>query len=298
MAIALCIVVENKIGVFGLIRGQLAEYNYTSLLSYSVASIVLIGCIKKFGDAKSYDLECNLSICYMCTVLPIGAFSLTQFYPISDGLHAWWAVGTALPAAAYLINESSELKKQFNRERNIAILASLCLFFTLASIAVNATVIRGLPIHAVLQKNGSLLKNVRSVDEETSNVVRQASILTTSNPKLILLESGHGSFLDILGSPGSRRAYSECKIKPLYLIPKEQYSATLSCLQSLRNKGWDVAITDYGGNRSGEPRKIGKLQITQWAFLSYAGEPEIIKEASPGMFARKSDGDFVYWSIN
>ena len=106
------------------------------------------------------------------------------------------------------------------------------------------------------KKNGSLLKNVRSVDEETSNVVRRASILTTSNPNLILLESGQGSFLDILGSPGSRRACSECKIKPLSSIHREQYSVTLSCLQSLRNKGWDVAITDYGGNRSGEPRNI------------------------------------------
>jgi hypothetical protein len=298
VAIAISMVVGNKIGVLGLIRGQLAEPNYTRLLSYSVASIVLIGCIKKFTNAKSYDLESNPNISYMCTVLPIGVFSLTQFYPLSDGLHAWWAVGTALPAAAYLINERSELKKQLNRERNIAILASVCLCFTFGSVAVNATVIRGLPIHAVLQKNGSLLKNVRSVDEETSNVVRRASILTTSNPNLILLESGQGSFLDILGSPGSRRAYSECKIKPLSSIPKEQYSVTLSCLQSLRNKGWDVAITDYGGNRSGDPRNIGKVQITQWAFLSYAGEPEIVKEAPPGMFARKSDGDFVYWSMN
>lgn len=290
-------IIGNKLDVLGFAQGNLETSNYTKAFGYIIAVIIVFGSIK-LALKRDSVFTSSSAISYLCTAIPIGLFSLTQFYPVTDPFHVWWAIGTSLPAATYLILETGN-------NRSISVLTILSpvfivtsIIFTVSSFIITFKMIKSTSFESVLDKKSTnvFLKDIRSADVKSSNIMQAAYNLNRIDPRSIILEAGYGTFLDLMNSPEARKAYSKCKIIPLLYIDAYGYTDRLSCLKTLKKKGWSVYITNYGS--SSKERTIDNKLIATYAILDYSEEPKIVKESKVGTFTRRNFGNFIYWDLN
>jgi hypothetical protein len=238
---------------------------------------------------------------YRWAVLPIGFASLTQFFPINDPMHCWWAVATALPAAALLIQGWFARSWQGQPHG----ILWLPIGLNVAGLGLTARILTSELSRLHLQPLSSppsragLLRGIRSVDPQMASTTAALRALALHHPQLILVEAGQPPLFDLYSSPRANRARARCRIGPLIALPVADYAPLLGCLQTLRREGWDVIVT-HNSPVNGNPRRDGPDWQAWWAIVRQGPVPPIVRFGRHDGSAQFSDGviqGMRYWRL-
>jgi hypothetical protein len=300
LAAMLIISISSKaIDLRNITNGTISSPDYVLLICYSIAGLVLIGSIFTLAELRQSSRSLSKDAVYSAIIFPVGLFSLSQFYPIPDPFHAWWAVGTALPLAAWVVGDLARKRSLVWSSNLIAISLSLCFLFTTWSFAIHAKNLSKYNFQEIEQgkSNAGFLGEIKSADLETVGLLNDAKNLVDSNPKTIILESGPGSFVDLMNSSTARKALAFCKIKPLGSISQDKIDENLRCFKQLKSSGWSVALTNNSSYLTSKERFVQDVKVLPWAVLEPVGEtpfPEISKSSKQG----RSYNKLTYWLLD
>jgi hypothetical protein len=236
---------------------------------------------------------------YGLTVLPIGLFSLLQFYPVLDPWHAWWSVGTALPAAAYIAEGWSQQRLRGDQSALLALFTALnvvALAFT--SWVLKVDIARNPYLFLAPPQSDDFFAGIRTVDGQAVATGASLRQLVAANPRLIILEAGPTSLFDLFATSASRRARTKCLIRPLQTVRPAEFPPLLSCLQQLKAQGWEVVITN-SNNPKNNDTKFGKAWAAPYAIVSQGETPKLVRAArEKGIsFRQRSQGSIIYWQL-
>ncbi len=298
--------------------GLISRPDHVITLSYLIASLLVIETLRQLllrlergrrGVSRSAGAtlaslvhhEGGAAVAYRWAALPIGLASLTQFFPINDPMHCWWAVATALPAAALLLQDNLDRRWQGRPE----LLLWLPIGLNAAALGLTARMLTSelgkLPLYELSSppSRPALLRGIRSVDGPTARSIAALQALAQQHPQLILLEAGQAPFFDLFSSPAANRARARCPIKPLIAVPGAEYRHLLSCLQTLRREGWDVVVT-HNSPVERHPRRDGPNWRAWWALVRQGPVPDIVRFGRRNGSAHFSDGAIQgmrYWRL-
>jgi hypothetical protein len=309
-----------RFGDYGerMANGWVSRPVHVTTLSYLIASLIVIASLRQLlqrlarirhnssggvraGLAALVRHELGAAEAYRWAVLPIGFASLTQFYPINDPMHCWWAVATALPAAALLLQ--GWFARSWQGQPHLMLWLPICL--NAAALGLTAGILTRelgrLPLHELSSppSRGGLLHGIRSVDPETARTTAALRALALHHPKLILLEAGQPPLFDLYSSPSANRARARCRIEPLIAMPVADYEQLLGCLQVLRREGWDVVFT-HNSPVNRNPRLDGPNWQAWWAIVRQGPVPPIVRFGRHKGSAHFSDGAIQgmrYWRL-
>jgi hypothetical protein len=310
----------SRYGDYGekMAQGLQSRPIHVTTLSYLIAGLIVIETLRQLllrlerrrrgaGGGAATTLaalvqrEGSAAVAYRWAALPIAIASLTQFFPINDPMHCWWAVATALPAAALLLQGRLARRWQGRPEA----LLWLPIAVNAAALGLTARVLIGelgrLPLHQLSSppSRPDLLRGIQSVDRPTARTLAAVEALVRRHPQLILLEAGQAPFFDLFSGPRANRARARCPIQPLIAVPGAEYPQLLACLQTLRREGWDVVIT-HNSPVDRHPRRDGPNWQAWWARVRQGPVPDIVRFGHLNGSARFSDGAIQgmrYWRL-
>ncbi len=288
---------SKAIDVRSLLSATMLSPDYSKLFTTTIASCAVVGSAIKFTQIKNISLSSNFHLIYPSVVLPIGIFSLTQFYPLSDPLHACWAVGTAIPLLAWLGNSFASQRSSSWPSTLLSVFLAFSLFFTFFGFAINEKNISKYDFSDVLSSSSSgvnFLAGIKTADVVTSEILNDARNFVLADPSSIILEAGPGSFVDLMNTPEARKALASCRLKP--------YTSSdiklLSCLRNLsKSSGWQVALTNNNVYESNKERKVQDILVHPWTVLQPVSISPIIS-ANGSDSVEKKFNHLIYWWLN
>jgi hypothetical protein len=291
-----------------LVTGQAVEPDHVEMIAMVIAVMIVaysVLLVRRHlaGIARGEIVGRVLpdrQLVYGLAVLPIGLFSLPQFYPVFTPVHVWWSVGTALPAAALVLDRLSGPRQ--SREP-LALLSGFTLFNLLA-LAFTAWVLprdiarnRYLPVVPATEPQNPLA-GIRTVDDQAVAVVANLQQLARINPRLIILESNFPSILELLINGEALRARVACRVRPLQNYYPDEYPGLLACLQGLQRQGWQVIVTN-NHNPKNNSRAFGKPNAVSWALVSQGDTPPFVRDARQAgvRFVARQQGSMTFWQL-
>jgi hypothetical protein len=294
-----------------LVTGQAVEPDHVEMIAMVIAVVLVTYCVMlarshlaMIGRRGIEDrLQPDSQTVYGLVVLPIGLFSLLQFYPILYPWHLWWSMGTALPAAGLTIER---LIDQRRVRDSLGLLVGFTAF-NLVGLAFTAWVLprdiardRYLPVVPASEPQHPLA-GIRTLDYQAVAVVTTLQQLSRANRRLIILESNWPSLFELFSSRQALQARAACGLQPLHAYSAAHYPSLLHCLKRLQRKGWLVIVTnnhnDKNNNRSfGWGRPPSRIL---WAIVSQGDMPTFVRQANlSGMrFVAGHHGNMTYWQL-
>jgi hypothetical protein len=304
LALALAMLVKLQgLNILNLTRGNASDPSHIFALAYPVAILIIayttVTIIWNYNRRSIQGVWSSKNI-YCLSVLPVGVFSLSQFYPVSDPWHAWWSIGTALPAAAFVTENWIEKRTTKSNHCLLTWIASFNLLALTLSTHILKTDIERYRyfLMASPDSNSDFFAGIYTVDKRAASVAESLRKLQKTTPKLIVLDAGWGSLFDLYASRDALRARAKCQIKPLQIVREQEYPQLLKCLHSLKLDGWNIIVTNNSRSTINGPTFGKQLPVT-WAVVSQGDAPEIIDTAAKfGVrFSPRIKGGMKYWEL-
>ena len=225
--------------------------------------------------------------------LPLSISSLSQFYPIADNFHIWWALGSALPGFSFLLFGQLYTTKTVEHYRialtSFAMASFYIICFTYLKLTAerNQLVFHELPIRSI-----PLLDGIKTVDKNFVYTIKALDGLQQVQKNVILIESSMASFFELTNSRDAARARSKCIVLPLSLLKANEKVALLSCLRNLKKQGWVPIFTNF--------QNINALPLLPnsffWASVSQGYAPQIVLDNKPS-FSEETFKGVRFWRL-
>jgi hypothetical protein len=304
LALALAILIELQgVNILNLTRGNASYPTHIFLLAYPIAMLIIAyAAVAIFWNYKRRSIQgawSNKDIYCLC-VLPVGLFSLSQFFPVSDPWHAWWSIGSALPAAAFITENWIEKRAPGSNNYLLTWIASFNLLALTLSTHILKTDIERYRyfLMASPDSNSDFFRGIYTVDKRAASVAESLRKLQQTTPNLIILDAGWGSLFELFASSDALRARAKCKIRPLQIVREPEYPQLLKCLHGLKRDGWNIIVTNNTNPTTMRPAFAKQLLITG-AVVSQGEEPGLIDTAAKfGIrFSPRTKGEMKYWEL-